>query len=147
MLRTLGRFAGIPKQAASSVVFDSQRVAVVVFYLKEGASLPLHDHPGMTVLSKCLHGSLEVTAVTGANSLSSTVITGGEITGLTDSIHAVKALHGPAAFLDILLPPYNDNDCTYYRMVDQGLERVQDDDKDFPFPDMVDLPYEGEPVN
>jgi hypothetical protein len=33
---------------------------IVVFRFSAGASIPLHDHPGMTVFSKVLYGSLRV---------------------------------------------------------------------------------------
>ena len=39
-------------------VFESEAFDIVVFLLPAGASIPLHDHPGMTVFSKILYGEL-----------------------------------------------------------------------------------------
>lgn len=35
---------------------------MAIFFLPQGACIPLHDHPQMTVLSKILFGELRVTA-------------------------------------------------------------------------------------
>jgi predicted metal-dependent enzyme (double-stranded beta helix superfamily) len=41
-------------------VLDTPTFTIGIFILPKGRSLPLHDHPGMTVLSKVLYGSLLV---------------------------------------------------------------------------------------
>lgn len=43
-------------------VHSSARFDLSVFLLPAGKSLPLHDHPGMTVVSKVVHGSLRLSA-------------------------------------------------------------------------------------
>lgn len=51
------------------------------------------------------------------------------LTPLQDNLHQISAVEGPAAFLDILAPPYNADDgrdCHYYR----ALQTVEEDRTD-----------------
>ena len=62
-----GLHAGGPSAAPGSPVcyhhiHSDAELSIGIFVLPPGASLPLHDHPGMTVLSKLLFGSLDVTS-------------------------------------------------------------------------------------
>ncbi|KOO33837.1 2-aminoethanethiol dioxygenase [Chrysochromulina tobinii] len=43
-------------------VYADQDISVGIFVLPAGSAIPLHDHPGMSVLSKVLFGKLEVTS-------------------------------------------------------------------------------------
>lgn len=43
-------------------IHSDAALSIGIFVLPKGACLPLHDHPRMTVLSKLLFGSLEVTS-------------------------------------------------------------------------------------
>ena len=119
---------------------------VSVFILPRGKGLPLHDHPGMTVLSKLISGQLNV------RSFSPISNGGGELTAFSskplpkvhakltqssirttkddawlltpyeDNIHefsvSIEAT-GPAVVFDVLLPPYHEPErpCNYYRAV------------------------------
>ncbi|XP_058478016.1 2-aminoethanethiol (cysteamine) dioxygenase a [Solea solea] len=51
------------------------------------------------------------------------------LTPLKDNLHRVDAVGGPAAFLDILAPPYNQDDgrdCHYYKILQTVAERETD---------------------
>ena len=128
-------------------------VQIVVFLLPPGAVIPLHDHPGMTVFSKLLHGSLHVTsydwAAAGADShgrpaarLARLVLDAdlrapcGALVLFPESggnMHRLAAATA-CAVLDVLGPPYfGDRDCTYYQDLPYSqhrlLARCEDDDE------------------
>lgn len=51
------------------------------------------------------------------------------LTPLRDNLHQISAVEGPAAFLDILAPPYNPDDgrdCHYYRVLETVAEGEPD---------------------
>ncbi|XP_053269519.1 2-aminoethanethiol (cysteamine) dioxygenase a [Pleuronectes platessa] len=51
------------------------------------------------------------------------------LTPLRDNLHQIDAVEGPAAFLDILAPPYNPDDgrdCHYYKILQTVLDREMD---------------------
>uniref|UniRef100_A0A3Q1JSJ5 Uncharacterized protein n=1 Tax=Anabas testudineus TaxID=64144 RepID=A0A3Q1JSJ5_ANATE len=118
-----------------------------VFLLRTGASIPLHDHPGMNGMLKVLYGKVRVrcydklednvmdkvqTSSIWRSVLHSVAVyteTSGPclLTPVRDNLHQIEAVDGPAAFLDILAPPYNPDDgrdCHYY----QVLQKVVDGD-------------------
>ncbi len=41
-------------------IFDDPSLTMGIFCFPSGASIPLHDHPGMNVLSRLLFGTMEV---------------------------------------------------------------------------------------
>ncbi|XP_008805905.2 plant cysteine oxidase 3-like [Phoenix dactylifera] len=106
-----------------------------VFCFPAGASLPLHDHPGMVVLSKVLYGSVSVKSYDWFITPSSRPRKGGLAKVVADdwvlqaqckasvlfprrggNIHSFTALT-PCAILDVLAPPYSDELgrlCTYF---------------------------------
>uniref|UniRef100_A0A0E0D436 cysteine dioxygenase n=1 Tax=Oryza meridionalis TaxID=40149 RepID=A0A0E0D436_9ORYZ len=126
-------------------LYECDNFTVAVFYLPAGTVMPLHDHPGMTVFSKLLAGSVHVQSFDWVSP--SVYGSGGKRavhsknTKLVKKVldHVVEAgcgtwvlypstggnLHrfvagvdGPCAFLDVLTPPYSEGRlrrCTFYR--------------------------------
>jgi len=142
-------------------IAESSEVSMGIFVIGEGETIPLHDHPYMYGIIKCIAGQLKITSYTKTSSpdisppskwqdspVMSAKLTSGEVfpaeltlatlvtpeTGpcllepSRHNIHEIKSGRGPAAFIDILAPPYNVDpspgdtdqqvrDCQYYRDV------------------------------
>lgn len=101
-------------------------VAASVFTVGHGATLPLHDHPGMWVVTKILYGSMQAVTMDPATATvtGNAVLAAGatHITTPTDTnVHAFRAASpGGCAFLDVFMPPYDytgdppRRPCNYY---------------------------------
>ncbi|KAJ8284809.1 hypothetical protein COCON_G00036590 [Conger conger] len=132
-------------------ICETEDFSMGVFLLKPGASIPLHDHPGMNGLLKVLYGKVRIRCLDkldnppGAESeiqfnppllpnqkealRRSIQRSIGEyteesspciLTPLKDNLHQIDAVDGPAAFLDVLAPPYDPDDgrdCHYYKVL------------------------------
>ncbi|XP_051113673.1 plant cysteine oxidase 3 [Andrographis paniculata] len=123
-------------------IHEGENFTMCMFCFPTSAVIPLHDHPGMTVFSKVLYGSLHVKAydwvepacirkIEGNNKSSVTVrlaklaadkvLTAPCNTSVLyprrgGNLHAFTAVT-PCAILDILAPPYDDSagrKCSYY---------------------------------
>ncbi|TXG52752.1 hypothetical protein EZV62_021921 [Acer yangbiense] len=124
-------------------IHECDEFSIGVFCFPAGAIFPLHDHPGMTVLSKLLYGSLYVKAYDWLKvEKSSCGIINGVASTVTDgilnapcetsilfprsggNIHSFTALT-PCAILDVLSPPYS-----------QHLGRPSTYFSDFPIPSL-----------
>ncbi|XP_067093092.1 2-aminoethanethiol (cysteamine) dioxygenase b [Osmerus mordax] len=121
-------------------ICETDTFSMGVFLLKSGASIPLHDHPGMHGMLKVMYGKVRITCFDrvdkpptatsssdtpfsppfqkGALRLSVLRSTG-EYTEESepcmlspdrDNLHQIDAVDGPTAFLDILAPPYDPDD-------------------------------------
>lgn len=134
-------------------LFEDDDITICVFILKRGVRLPLHDHPGMFGLLKVIHGAVSVQSyshlsseslegklqgVLNTKSLSEvfpttkhqkvTVVAGDPACHLSpdsENMHEIYSVDGPAAFLDILSPPYGtdkrlgiERECHYYQEIE-----------------------------
>ncbi|KPI85373.1 hypothetical protein ABL78_5554 [Leptomonas seymouri] len=116
-----------------STLFESESVTLCWFVLPPGHALPLHDHPGMTVWQRVMHGRLHISTIVTRASPSTvktaaatpaTVLFDGVVDGREEAIppsdiftlgerdgsvlHEVRNVDAamPALFVDIISPPY-----------------------------------------
>lgn len=114
-------------------IFDDTVLSVGIFIMRKGATIPLHDHPSMHVLSKVLCGRTRIQSFDfdddgqGAARGSPRRALLREDVELTPesgvhivyprncNLHTITALTD-TAFLDVLGPPYDSEQrtCTYY---------------------------------
>ena len=126
---------GKPPAVYSQRIYGGEDFQICTFIIPKGMEIPLHNHPEMTVLSKCLYGSARVqkykwadgkyedtTACKprGCHLVSDDVIvaSGGgiQVCSPEENIHRIVAITD-VAILDVFVPPYDvngDRDCTYY---------------------------------
>ncbi|KAK6153511.1 hypothetical protein DH2020_013150 [Rehmannia glutinosa] len=135
-------------------IHEGENFTMCIFCFPTSSVIPLHDHPGMTVLSKVLYGSLHVKAydwveparirkiegtdrstVRLAKLAVDKVLTAPCSTSVLyprsgGNLHCFTALT-PCAVLDILAPPYNEFDgrrCSYYRDYPCSTLSAEDDE-------------------
>lgn len=51
-----------PKGIACYPIYECPEFTAAIFMLEKGSTIPLHDHPGMTVVSKLVYGEIAVRA-------------------------------------------------------------------------------------
>ncbi|XP_072312506.1 2-aminoethanethiol (cysteamine) dioxygenase a [Eucyclogobius newberryi] len=130
-------------------ICETPEFSMGVFLLRPGTAIPLHDHPGMNGMIKVVYGKVSVRCFDKLDSngvdppvfepplahsqvpsvCRSVLHCVSEysassppclLTPQSDNLHQIEALGGPAAFLDILAPPYdpdNNRDCHYYSIL------------------------------
>jgi hypothetical protein len=121
-------------------IFENDDVTVGLFVLDKGASIPLHNHPNMMVLSRLVSGSLhlcsydfeespmaparlQIDSVHRARLVHDETIVAPETFSLFSSEGNVHSLHAPterAVVLEVLRPSYTDGltserPCAYLR--------------------------------
>ncbi|XP_029031500.1 2-aminoethanethiol (cysteamine) dioxygenase b [Betta splendens] len=134
-------------------ICETDRFSMGVFLLKNGASIPLHDHPGMHGILKVMYGKVRISCFDqlerpagGAQAAAvrrSVLRSTGEFTEESgpcvlsperDNLHQIDAVDGPTAFMDILAPPYDPDDgrdCHYYRVVsDAEVSNAEQEQKE-----------------
>lgn len=131
-------------------IFESSYFTMSVFVLRENYTMPLHDHPRMHGLLRVVAGTVKIqsyseidrreetrTVAAGDDLLRHVLVnveqekvisadngdcTAAMLTPTERNFHEITAVGGPAAFFDILSPPYNvdipvygKRACSFYR--------------------------------
>lgn len=127
-------------------IYESDLLTMGIFILSPHMKLPLHDHPEMYGLIKVLTGKIKVTSFSmnedpnmvyasdppitfTAEKHPDDILDTASQTCILDpkkrNIHEIESVDGPAAFLDILSPPYcsqensnNSRKCTYFKVLE-----------------------------
>ncbi|KAN0052896.1 hypothetical protein ACTA71_012376 [Dictyostelium dimigraforme] len=109
---------------------ENDKFTLAIFAFPPNTSIPEHDHPEMTVLSKILYGSISCDSFDWIDKKQGKAIYKGknilnsidEKVKITypneNNIHRFQSGEEHSAVLDLLYPPYNPNlyrNCTYYR--------------------------------
>ncbi|XP_065831669.1 2-aminoethanethiol dioxygenase-like [Oscarella lobularis] len=121
-------------------ILDDSNFTCVIFMLRKGRAIPLHDHPGMHGLCKVLYGSVKITSYDPPEKLNlsksgffKAKYRGAETFSADNGCHFVlpteKNLHTiegltNTAFFDILAPPYESygaRGCTYYTEIPKDV--------------------------
>ncbi|KAF7063148.1 hypothetical protein CFC21_069674 [Triticum aestivum] len=131
--RTIDNAAPGNPTITHTTIYESDNFSMVILYLPQNAVIPLHNHPGMTVFSKLLIGSMHIKSYdsTDPDDLAvldlrlAELVVDDLFTAPCDTsvlyptaggnMHRFTAI-APCAILDILGPPYSieERDCTYY---------------------------------
>src|SRR5216684_375397 len=106
-----------------------------VFALAAGETIPLHDHPGLDVISKVLRGVVRVRTYEWLDAKSLVAGERGEVILSEDdgalvlrkwpgTLHTITAIE-PAAFLDLFAPYYDEQTrpCSYYAIAGSAAGR------------------------
>jgi len=98
-----------------------------LFAMRRGQSMPLHDHPSMTVICKVLFGAIQIRTLVWtdreagvARDMGERVMGPGDEALLLEpepgTIHGIEALED-CAFLDLFSPYYDDDrECSYFEI-------------------------------
>lgn len=130
-------------------ICETDQFSMGVFLLKSGASIPLHDHPGMHGMLKVMYGKVRISCfdrLAGSTSPAAPPLPPAQKGALRrsllrsteeyteesgpcvlspdrDNLHQIDAVDGPTAFMDILAPPYDPDDgrdCHYYKVLTEA---------------------------
>ena len=120
-------------------IVENEEYSIAAFVLKPGAKIPLHDHPGMTVLSKVVRGSMHVTSfdvgADGKARRSESVLSRDDgpaaLFPSVNNVHEFRAGDGGAVVLDVIVPPYDEDAgraCHYFEAaaIGDGVFRLRE---------------------
>ncbi|ONK65061.1 uncharacterized protein A4U43_C07F33200 [Asparagus officinalis] len=156
---------------AYATIYSCDNFSMCMFFLPPTAVIPLHNHPGMTVFSKLLLGTMHITSydfvdpsisdeATPSNFKLARLVVDSDFTAPCKTctlypasggnMHTFRAIT-PCAVLDVLGPPYSkedDRDCTYYRaspysrISDEFVDRDGERDNDLYLLEEIEVPQE-----
>jgi cysteamine dioxygenase len=152
-----GQAAALRSQHAISYqhIFEDRNVSMGIFAMHRGATLPLHDHPGMHVLSRVLYGQLHVMGYDWVDRQQHTAQLAADSNLDADGVAILGPDHGgnmhrltavtDVAILDVLAPAYDPKggrDCTYYAVVQDEPTKLKETQPPDDF-NVVTVPYKG----
>lgn len=129
-------------------IYENDHFTMSVFILKQNFTMPIHDHPNMFGILRCIEGELKVQSFSetqlendpvrigrvNARAEPSKILTisteSAVLTPKTGNYHEITAGDEISAFFDILAPPYESpiygvRKCSFYRKIQDGeLENV-----------------------
>ncbi|KAI3656693.1 hypothetical protein MP638_007026 [Amoeboaphelidium occidentale] len=132
-LSSIGSFSAT---AASPIqfydLFQHEMMTCTIFIIRKGHSIPLHNHPQQTVISKLLRGKLRIVSYDLLLSLNGSDCTCRKVADVNieeeqsmhlvrpteRNLHAVHALE-TSVFIDFIGPPYDDTmrPISYFRVI------------------------------
>lgn len=133
-------------------IYSNSNVSITVFILSESYTMPIHDHPQINGILKAISGKIRIQSYTAktdspnnlhhASDLPASMFVPvikeqpKELTECSESVvltptegnfHEITAVGGPAAFFDILSPPYESvipiygaRRCSFYAKVESN---------------------------
>ncbi|KAF5285687.1 hypothetical protein FQR65_LT13072 [Abscondita terminalis] len=116
---------GRPNKAPATYIdiYEDKNLSMGIFILKPGISIPLHDHPQIAG-EQHSENSNGITAERNVDLIVDSASEPCVLDPFNGNLHEIESVGGPAAFLDVLAPPYHTNifgngprKCTYYKIL------------------------------
>lgn len=122
----LGERSKTTNEVGYTEIYISNNFHMTVFQIPPGKMIPLHDHPGMCVITKLLQGELESLSYTRKGNTKATFeeqkyLTKGDVNIVYPFYGNIHEFHVPSTskenciLFDIIAPPYSvEKPCTYF---------------------------------